>query len=223
MPNGWPTNVASYRRQGLTTFASTAITQNTSEALTAHDSSQRVVSDVAKPLPLAVDLDGTLILTDMSWVTVKRVLFWRPWLIPWAIFKEITGKRTIWKHHLAEKLQFNPAELSYHEEFLAWLKNERTKRDEIVLCTASTYSVAEIIADHIGLFDDVMASGMGPNLAAGNKAAALVERYGEKGFGYAGNSKSDLSVWPDAGEIIVVNAPTSVRKKIEKSADLIFD
>ena len=181
------------------------------------------VSDISKPLPLAVDLDGTLILTDMSWVTIKRVLFWRPWLIPWAIFKEITGKRTIWKQRLASKLIFDPAELSYHEEFLAWLKNERETRDEIVLCTASTYSVAKIIAEHVGLFDDVMASGTGRNLAAANKAAALVERYGEKGFGYAGNSRSDLAVWPDAGEIIVVNAPQYVRKKIEKSADLIFD
>tara|TARA_Y100000588_G_C14095668_1_gene856471 strand:+ start:151 stop:702 length:552 start_codon:yes stop_codon:yes gene_type:complete len=181
------------------------------------------VSEVAKPLPLAVDLDGTLILTDMSWVTVKRVLFWRPWLIPWAIFKEITGKRTIWKLQLASKLKFDPAELTYHEEFLSWLKEEREKREEIVLCTASTHSVAKIIAEHVGLFDDVMASGTGPNLAAANKAAALVERYGAKGFGYAGNSKSDLAVWPDAGEIIVVNAPRSVRKKIEKTANLIFD
>jgi hypothetical protein len=83
--------------------------------------------------------------------------------------------------------------------------------------------VAEKIADHVGLFDDVMASGTGANLAGGNKAAALVERYGLKEFGYAGNSKSDLAVWPDAGEIIVVNAPSSVRSNISKSADLIFD
>jgi len=68
-----------------------------------------------------------------------------------------------------------------------------------------------------------MASDDGANLAAGNKAAALVERYGAAGFGYAGNSKDDLKVWPDAGEIIVVNAPTSVRRQIESKADLIFD
>ena len=176
-----------------------------------------------KPLPLAVDLDGTLILTDMSWVTIKRVLFLRPGLVPWVLFKELTGKRTHWKMKLASKLRFDPTELVYHQEFLTWLTAERERRDEIVLCTASTRSVAEIIAEHVGLFDDVMASDDGVNLAARNKAAALVERYGEKGFGYAGNSRSDLDVWPDAGEIIVVNAPKSVRKQIESKADLIFD
>jgi len=124
---------------------------------------------------------------------------------------------------LASKLRFDPAELVYHQEFLTWLTAEREKRDEIILCTASTRLVAEIIAAHVGLFDDVMASDDGANLAAGNKAAALVERYGAAGFGYAGNSKDDLKVWPDAGEIIVVNAPTSVRRQIESKADLIFD
>lgn len=177
----------------------------------------------APPLPLAVDLDGTLILTDMSWVTIKRVLFLRPWLVPWMLVKEFTGRRTHWKMGLAEKLKFDPAELVYHQEFLTWLRGEREKRDEIILCTASTRSVAEKIAAHVGLFDDVMASDRGPNLADKNKAAALVERYGEKGFGYAGNSKADLDVWPLAGEIIVVNAPKGVRAKIESEADLIFD
>jgi phosphoserine phosphatase len=181
------------------------------------------VTQEEKPLPLAVDLDGTLILTDMSWQTIKRVLFLRPWLVPWMLFKELTGKRTHWKMKLASKLRFEPAELVYHQEFLTWLTAEREKRDEIILCTASTRSVAEKIAEHVGLFDDVMASDAGANLAAGNKAAALVERYGERGFGYAGNSRSDLAVWPDAGEIIVVNAPQSVRKQIESKADLIFD
>ena len=124
---------------------------------------------------------------------------------------------------LASKLKFDPGKLVYHQEFLTWLRAEREKRDEIILCTASTRVIAEKIAAHVGLFDDVMASDAGANLAAGNKAAALVERYGKGKFGYAGNSKDDLKVWPDTGEIIVVNAPQSVRQKIEKSADLIFD
>ena len=45
-------------------------------------------------LPLAVDMDGTLILSDMSVLSVRRVLTRRPWLIPSFLIKEITGKKS---------------------------------------------------------------------------------------------------------------------------------
>ncbi len=62
-------------------------------------------------LPLAVDLDGTLILTDMSRVTIRRVVLPRPWLIPGLIWWELTGKRAKWKRSLGKRLKFEPAEL----------------------------------------------------------------------------------------------------------------
>ena len=43
-------------------------------------------------LPLAVDMDGTLILTDMSWVSIKRVLLRRPWIIPGLLVKELSER-----------------------------------------------------------------------------------------------------------------------------------
>ena len=174
-------------------------------------------------LPLAVDLDGTVILTDMSYMTISRLLLIRPWLIPWMLYKEFTGSRPVWKRALGKKLNFDPEKLIYHEEFMHWLKQQKETGRTLILCTASDRPVAEKIARHIGIFDDVMATDMGPNLAGENKAAALVERFGEKGFGYAGNSKSDLAVWPHCAEIIVVNAKPAVRRQIEGDADLIFD
>tara|TARA_A100001037_G_C15066133_1_gene597154 strand:- start:683 stop:1219 length:537 start_codon:yes stop_codon:yes gene_type:complete len=176
-----------------------------------------------EPLPLAVDMDGTLILSDMSAITIKRVLLPRPWLLIPFLIKEFTGRRPLWKKELGARLKFKPSELDYHDDFLAWLTEERKRRKEIVLCTASTIDVAQKVADYVGLFDGVMATEDGPNLAAENKRKALVERYGEKGFGYAGNSKDDLKVWPSAGEVIVVNASSKTRKQIESDADRIFD
>ena len=61
---------------------------------------EKQVSD----LPLAVDMDGTLILTDMSWVSIKRVLLRRPWIIPGMLVKELSGRRAQWKRDLAERL-----------------------------------------------------------------------------------------------------------------------
>ena len=171
---------------------------------------QELVTDMTDGLPIAVDLDGTTILTDMSWVTLKRVVLLRPWLIPGCLWLELTGKRAKWKRWLGSRLKFEPSELKYHEEFLGWLKGQHAEGRTLILCTASEKTVAKKIADHLGIFSDVMASEGVVNLAGGNKCSALVERFGEMGFAYCGNSRDDLKVWSSAGEVIVVNPSRGV-------------
>ncbi|HIG03822.1 MAG TPA: hypothetical protein EYQ53_05525 [Candidatus Poseidoniales archaeon] len=174
-------------------------------------------------LPLAVDLDGTVILTDMSEITIKRVLLRKPWLIVGCLWLEITGKRAKWKRILGTKLIFDPSQLVYHEKFMEWLKQEKKAGRELVLCTASEKAVAEKIANHLDIFDDVMGSEGVINLAGENKRKALVERYGEQGFGYCGNSKSDLAVWPSAGEVVVVNPSRGVIKGLSGRKHTLFE
>jgi phosphoserine phosphatase len=174
-------------------------------------------------LPLAVDLDGTLILTDMSRVTIRRVVLPRPWLLPKLLWLEITGRRAAWKRELGRRLKFDPAELTYHEPFLAWLKEQKGNGREIILCTASERCVAEKIADYVGLFEDVMASDGVVNLRMEAKGKALAERYGKGNFAYAGNSSHDLKTWPYAGEVIVVNARKSTINALGDRPTLVFD
>ena len=66
-------------------------------------------------------------------------------------------------------------------------------------------AIAEKIAARFGLFDEVLASDGQRNLRGPAKAALLTERYGRKGFDYAGNSHVDLQVWPATRCAIVVN------------------
>ncbi|MDP6328945.1 MAG: hypothetical protein QGG22_03895, partial [Candidatus Thalassarchaeaceae archaeon] len=88
-------------------------------------------------MPLAVDMDGTLILTDMSYISIKRVLLRRPWMIFGVLTKELTNKRAQWKRDLAKKLVFDPAELEYHSAFLDWLTGEHARGRVLILATAS--------------------------------------------------------------------------------------
>ncbi|MEE2812579.1 MAG: haloacid dehalogenase-like hydrolase [Candidatus Thermoplasmatota archaeon] len=174
-------------------------------------------------LPLAVDLDGTLILTDMSRVTIRRVVLPRPWLLPKLLWLEITGRRAAWKRELGQRLKFDPAELNYHSTFLDWLKEQKATGREIILCTASEMCVAEKIAAHVGIFDDVMASDGITNLRMEAKGKALAERYGEGNFAYAGNSSHDLKTWPYAGEVIVVNASRSTLNALGDRPSIVFE
>ncbi len=178
---------------------------------------------MADALPLAVDLDGTLIKTDMSRVTIRRVVLPRPWLLLKVVCLEIIGKRARWKRDLGRRLDFDPAELEYHEEFRSWLAEQKESGREVILCTASERAVAERIAEHVGLFSDVMASDGEVNLRKQAKADALVARFGEGGFAYAGNSSHDFPVWKVAGEVIVVNAPASVRQNMAARSSMVFD
>ena len=177
----------------------------------------------ATKLPLAVDLDGTLIFTDMSRVTFRRVVLPRFWLIPWMFFLDLTGKRAKWKRILGRKLKFDPAELEYNEPFLAWLKEQKASGREVILCTASEISVARKIADYVGIFDDVMGSDGITNLRMEAKGKALAERYGKGQFAYAGNSSHDLKTWPYAGEVIVVNASQSTINSLGDRPSIVFE
>lgn len=174
-------------------------------------------------IPIAVDMDGTLILTDMSWVSIRRVILRRPWTIMSMLFKELTGRRAQWKRDLAEKLVFDPSELDYHEGFVDWLTGERASGRTLILATASDRLIAEQVAGYVGLFSDVMASDSLFNLRGEKKADALVSRFGEGGFAYAGNSKHDLPVWERSGEVIVVNPESGLLDRVGDSADIIFE
>ena len=180
------------------------------------------MSVATQDIPLAVDMDGTLILTDMSWVSIRKVILRKPWLFLNLIRNEISGRRAKWKRALASNLRFDPSKLRYHSEFLDWLTGEHAKGREIILATASDRIVAEQIAGYVGLFSDVMASDGDFNLRGNKKAEALVSRFGENGFGYAGNSIHDMDVWKVSAEIIVVNPDRGLLKKIENT-DFISD
>jgi len=180
--------------------------------------------DTEQPLPLAVDLDGTVILTDMTVQSAKSILLRRPWYALLLPLWEIHPGRAYWKRRVAQIVSYDPTRLRYHEPFLAWLREQKKAGREIVLATASDEVPARIVADHLGnLFDDVMASDGSTNLHGRNKAAALDERWGRGNYAYCGNSHTDLNVWPHAGEVIVVNPSRGVLRRLGREPDLLFD
>jgi 4-hydroxybenzoate polyprenyltransferase len=104
------------------------------------------------------------------------------------------------------------AGMPYHEELVEWLRSERACGRRLVLATASDEKLAQAVAAHLPLFDEVLASDGAVNRSAHRKAALLVEKFGERGFDYAGNSRDDLPVWERARRAIVVSAPSGVRR-----------
>jgi 4-hydroxybenzoate polyprenyltransferase/phosphoserine phosphatase len=157
-------------------------------------------------IPIVVDLDGTLIHTDMLHESVLAVLRDKP-LYTLLIPGWLRHGKAVLKQRLAQHAALDVASLPYNNELIDWLKSQKEQGRKIVLCTASDLSIANAVAEHIGIFDEVMASDGDGNLAGKHKAEAVVRRFGEAGFDYAGNAKPDLHVWRRARRAIVVNAP----------------
>lgn len=155
--------------------------------------------------PLVVDLDGTLFTGDLLHEVASAYLVHRPTSAPRLIGWLRRGKATL-KAELTARASVDPEVLPYHEDLLAWLREERHAGRRLVLASASDQHVVDQVAEHLGLFDEVLGSSGGVNLAAGAKRDLLVERYGERGFDYVGNHRHDLAVWRSARTAHVVSS-----------------
>ncbi len=173
----------------------------------------------ADALPLVVDLDGTLLLTDMLHESSLQLVREAPWKAL-ALPVWLAGGKAALKRRIAQQVEVPVAHLPYNQPLVTWLREQRATGRRVVLCTASDQALADAIAAHLGCFDAVMASDGATNLAGPAKADALVRAFGERGFDYAGNSRADLPVWRAARAAIVVNASASVARRAEAQGNV---
>ncbi len=103
--------------------------------------------------------------------------------------------------------------LPYRKDVIEFIRAEKEAGRRIVLATASHYRVAEAVAGHVGLFDEVIASGNGANYKGKAKLAELERRYGRGNFDYVGDAAADLSIWQAARRAYVVSASGRVLAK----------
>jgi 4-hydroxybenzoate polyprenyltransferase/phosphoserine phosphatase len=166
-------------------------------------------------IDLVVDLDGTLIATDLLWEStfqlLKQNMFYLFLLPIWAL----RGKGYL-KHQISLRVAIDPAILPYRGDFISYLREEHGKGRRLVLATGAARRFAESIAAHLGVFDAVHATDENHNLTSTLKTRFLLETFGDAKFAYAGNSKADIPVFNAASEAIVV-APDRAAAKWQRA------
>lgn len=177
------------------------------ESLSVNVGAHRSVSEC---VPLCVDLDGTLIRSDLLVESALALLSRSPWSIFPMMGWLLRGKAHL-KREIARRVTLDAAHLPYNADVLAWVQEQQAVRP-VILCTASDASLAEAVATHVGGFEAVLASDGESNLSGSNKAQVLVEHYGERGFDYVGNAKVDLKVWEHAHAAITVESGEALSK-----------
>jgi 4-hydroxybenzoate polyprenyltransferase/phosphoserine phosphatase len=170
----------------------------------------------AADLPLVVDLDGTLIKTDMLVEGALRSLLTRPATLL-SLPRWLAAGKAMLKLRLAEHVNIDVDSLPYNEDLLQYCKEERARGRRIYLASAASRALAEAVAHKVGVFDAVFASDEQINLAGPNKAARLCEEFGERGFDYAGDAPADLHVWKRANRIIGVSCQQRFMRQLQAS------
>ena len=160
-------------------------------------------------IPLIVDLDHTLIDTDLLFLSSLGVLTKSPWLIAHYFFWLWKGKGYL-KDQLVRRFEINIPELPFNESVISYIMERKKEGSKIVLATASHKNYAFAVAKHLKIFDDVMASNKDFNLSSHNKANTLVKRFGERNFDYIGDHMRDLPVWEVSRLSIIVNATSRI-------------
>jgi 4-hydroxybenzoate polyprenyltransferase/phosphoserine phosphatase len=174
-----------------------------------------MISSQSSSVPLCIDLDGTLIKTDLLYESLARLLKQKPWLLLMVPVWCLQGKAAL-KRRLAQHISVDVASLPYNLPLLEWLRHEKAANRRLVLATAAEESLAREIADYIGLFDGVVASDGLTNLKGKQKLRALREEAGIA-FDYAGNSRADLEIWQHCKSAITVGVSSSLLKRVRES------
>ena len=169
-------------------------------------------------VPLVVDIDGTLVHSDLlvesAFVLAKtspQSLIKLPgWLR--------AGKATL-KAEIAQRAELGIEQLPYNRPLIEYLHEEKAKGRRLILATAANEKYARQVAEHLQLFDTVLASDRQTNLAGDRKLAAIRREVGDAPFDYAADHEVDNAIWRHARKAVLVNASD----KLERSAHDNYD
>lgn len=158
---------------------------------------------------LFVDLDGTLLRTDLLWESFSSAMRVNPLEAARSVAQLMTGRAAL-KQALARASVIDPSVLPYRQPVLDWIRQEAARGRRVFLATAADEVLAERIADHLKFFAGIIASDGQNNRKGRSKLEAIRELIGDEPFDYCGNGRDDVPIFAEARRSIVVAAPPDV-------------
>lgn len=157
-----------------------------------------------KPI-LFVDLDESLIKTDILREQLIRSFATSPWLTCKILFRSSFRPEKI-KAAISAMIETDPTTLPYNSDVLALIKKAKKEGRVVVLATATHERVAKQIAKHLELFDDVLATTDTHN-CKGKKKLVMMQKFAKgKPFDYVGDSKADLQIFKGVQKAYIVGS-----------------
>lgn len=169
-------------------------------------------------VPLVVDLDGTLIHTDLLYEGILILLKRNPLYIFKFLVWILKGK-THFKSEIFKIAKLRYDLLPYNKELLDFLKSESSNGRKLILATASLKSNAQGISKEYPIFDKIYGTEK-INLKGTNKLKVLIDDFGKSKFDYIGNSHSDITIFSSSRFSYLVNPSRSLERNTRQISDL---
>lgn len=160
--------------------------------------------DSASNIPLCVDLDGTLVKTDMLFECALRLIKKNPIYIIYLFLWLARGKAEL-KREVVSRIELDSSMFPFNDEILDYVRSESNRR-KTVLVTGSDQKIADFVASETRVFDLAQGSDGKENLTANNKRDWLVREFGKGNFDYIGNDTDDIAVWADARDALLAGS-----------------
>jgi phosphoserine phosphatase len=155
------------------------------------------------PVPLVVDLDGTLIDGDTLHLSLAALARRRPWTMPMLPIVVWSG-RAQFKRYVSDRVVLDAATLPYRGDVLEFVRREHGVARRVVLATAADRRIADAVAAHLALFESVIASDGRHNAKGLGKLESIRAHLGAAEFDYVGDSMADMPVFRAARRAYLV-------------------
>jgi 4-hydroxybenzoate polyprenyltransferase/phosphoserine phosphatase len=172
------------------------------------------VHEQAQAIPLYVDLDGTILSTDLLWESLIELARKRPWDLPKVAVWLLRGRAHL-KRQIAGRVSLDVAALPYRADVVEYLRRTHEEGRTLVLATASDEELARGVADYLGLFDDVIGSDGRVNRKGRAKLQSIKEHMPGTEFDYMGDSRADLPLWSEARRSIIVASSSNLADRVK--------
>lgn len=169
------------------------------------------------PTPLVVDVDGTLLKTDLLQEAALQFIARRPLQVFQLPIWLMGGKASL-KTRLADHIDPGLDTVPLREEVVSAIRVAQAEGRPIYLASASDRRYVEALAHRLGGIAGVFATEPhGANLAGAAKAERLVEAFGAYGYDYIGDNDVDFPVWRSARRVLAVAHDAAFASKIQRA------
>jgi 4-hydroxybenzoate polyprenyltransferase len=171
--------------------------------------------------PLVVDLDGTLIRTDILWESLLLLIKKKPKEFLVTPLWLLKGK-SFFKRKLADNVTPDVTVLPYYDEVINLLYKSKKEGKTLILASASDERIVKKIAHYLNLFDIVLGTTDNNNLKGVRKLELIKQTCNGQVFDYIGNEKADIPLWYESEKAYVVTNSQKLINSINKESDKIY-